>query len=242
MKVLALDTSNRELTVAILDDQKILATETTTVHQKHAEYLLPIIDELVRKVDLTPNDLERVVVATGPGSYTGIRIATATAKTLAYTLQLDLVCVSSLQTLALNVKAEGSLVMPMFDARNNNVFTGLYRIENQLPVNVIADCHTDFDKWLSKVDAEDTVIYAVGSGSLTFKSSLQDKFGDCIRFTDEFDNLPQAARLGLYGEVKEPVKNIHTVVPNYLRLTKAEADWKQKHPGEEDTSYVEKIN
>lgn len=242
MKVLALDTSNRELTVAILDDQKILATETTTVHQKHAEYLLPIIDELVRKADLTPGDLERVVVATGPGSYTGIRIATATAKTLAYTLKIELVCVSSLQSLALNVKVEDSFVMPIFDARNNNVFTGLYRIQNQMPVLVLPDCHTDFEKWLAKIDTGDNLVYAVGSGALKFKTSLQDKFGDYIRFTDEFDNLPQAARLGLYGEHEVPVQNIHTVVPNYLRLTKAEADWKQKHPGEEDTSYVEKVN
>lgn len=65
MKVLSLDTSNRQLTVAILDDDQILATETTTVHQKHAEYLLPIIDELMKKVDLTPSDLQRVVVADG---------------------------------------------------------------------------------------------------------------------------------------------------------------------------------
>lgn len=242
MKVLALDTSNRQLTVAILDDDQILATETTTVHQKHAEYLLPIIDDLVKKTDLKPTDLQRVVVANGPGSYTGIRIATATAKTLAYTLEIDLVCVSSLQTLALNVKEEGSLVMPIFDARNNNVFTGLYKIKDGLPVAVLNDCHSDFDKWMDKISYSKEHVYAVGSDARNFTDALKKKFGEHLSFVDSFDNLPQAARLGLYGETLTPVKNIHTVVPNYLRLTKAEADWKAKHPGEEDTSYVEKFD
>lgn len=242
MKVLSLDTSNRQLTVAILDDDQILATETTTVHQKHAEYLLPIIDELMTKVDLTPSDLQRVVVADGPGSYTGIRIATATAKTLAYTLEIELVGVSSLQTLALNIKQEGSLVMPIFDARNNNVFSGLYEIKNGVPENVLEDCHTDFDKWLDRIDSKDKTVYAVGTDAPHFEDALKNKFGDKVIFTDSFDNLPQAARLGLYGQTLSPVEDIHAFVPRYLRLTKAEADWKQNHPGEEVTSYVEKVN
>lgn len=71
---------------------------------------------------------------------------------------------------------------------------------------------------------------------------MKNKFGDKVIFSDSFDNLPQAARLGLYGRTLSPVEDIHTFVPRYLRLTKAEADWKQNHPGEEVTSYVEKVN
>lgn len=242
MKVLALDTSNKQLTVAILDDDQILATETTTVHQKHAEYLLPIIDELVRKTDLKPTDLQRIVVATGPGSYTGIRIATATAKTLAFTLGIELVGVSSLETLALNVSEKESLVMPIFDARNNNVFTGLYEIKDDGVTTVLEDRHTDFDKWLDQIDNDGKNVYAIGADAKNFEEVLTNKFGDKLVFMDSFDNLPQAARLGLYGQTKEPVKDIHSFVPNYLRLTKAELDWREKHPGEEVTSYVEKVD
>lgn len=241
MKVLALDTSNRPLTVAILDDDRVLAIESTTVHQKHAEYLLPIIDELFQKVGMKPKDLQRVVVANGPGSYTGIRIATATAKTLAYTLGIDLVSVSSLLTLALNVQLEGSLVMPIFDARNNNVFTGLYKIENGMPKAIINDQHTDFDKWLSLVGSVDSNVYAVGETE-NFLDKLSKNYGDNLKLLDQFDNLPQAAKLGIYGQKQAPIKDIHSFVPNYLRLTKAEADWKKNNPEEEETSYVEKFD
>ncbi|UQS85064.1 tRNA (adenosine(37)-N6)-threonylcarbamoyltransferase complex dimerization subunit type 1 TsaB [Apilactobacillus apisilvae] len=241
MKVLALDTSNRPLTVAILDDNQVLATESTTVHQKHAEYLLPIIDELFKKVDMKPSDLQRVVVANGPGSYTGIRIATATAKTLAYTLNIDLVGVSSLLTLALNVQEEGSLVMPIFDARNNNIFTGLYKIENGLPKSILEDQHTDFDKWLDLVGEVNSNVYVLGDFD-NFNNKLSDQYNNRFKTLDGFSNLPQAAKLGIYGQKQSPVNNIHGFVPNYLRLTKAEADWKKNNPEASETSYVEKFD
>ena len=153
MKVLALDTSNRPLSVALLEDQTVLGTVTMTVHQKHAEYLLPVIEDLMAKSDLVPADLNRVVVAQGPGSYTGIRIGVTTAKVLADTLKIGLVGVSSLQALALNCQRDGQLVWPIFDARNNNIFTGLYQMKNGVPESVLADQHVDFDDFYRQVDA-----------------------------------------------------------------------------------------
>ena len=86
MKVLAFDTSSKALSLAILEDKQVLAETTINIKKNHSITLMPAIDFLMASLDLTPKDLDRIVVAEGPGSYTGLRIAVATAKTcLLYT-------------------------------------------------------------------------------------------------------------------------------------------------------------
>ena len=230
MKVLALDTSNRPLSVAAVEDQQVLANLTTTVHRRHSGDLLPIVARLISSAGWQPQDLDRVVVASGPGSYTGIRIACTTAKVLAFTLGIKLVSVSSLRTLALNVRAEeGALVDPVFDARNNNVYTGLYQIKNQQPVSVIKDQHVSIPNWIKQLQAINAPIIGVGDAD-HFRKSFQRARGDQFHLISGLDNLPQAAELGIFGENQKPVKNIDHFIPNYLRLTRAQADWWKRHP------------
>ncbi|MDT6980068.1 tRNA (adenosine(37)-N6)-threonylcarbamoyltransferase complex dimerization subunit type 1 TsaB [Levilactobacillus zymae] len=240
MKVLAIDTSNRPLSVAVLEDETVLATITVTVHQKHAEYLLPEIERLLKMADLQPTDLDRIVVAAGPGSYTGIRIAVTTAKTLASTLNIDLVAVSSLATLAANVPVEGALVAPMFDARNQNVFAGLYRIHEGAPVPVIADAHTDVTAFLAAVKEYAEPVWFLGDAS-HFSDLIATTISAATPTVSAWVNLPQVATIGLLGQHLAPVKDVDRFVPNYLRLTQAEAEWRAKNPKEDNQSYVEKI-
>ena len=126
MKVLAFDTSSKALSVAILDGKNLLADVTVNIKKNHSITLMPAIDFLMASVDLQPSDLDRIVVAQGPGSYTGLRVAVATAKTLAYTLNIELVGVSSLYALAAAADLDG-LVVPIMDARRNNVYAGFYK-------------------------------------------------------------------------------------------------------------------
>ncbi len=91
MKVLAFDTSSKALSLAILEDKQVLAETTINIKKNHSITLMPAIDFLMASLDWTPKDLDRIVVAEGPGSYTGLRIAVATAKTLAHTLNIELV-------------------------------------------------------------------------------------------------------------------------------------------------------
>ncbi|QMU07108.1 tRNA (adenosine(37)-N6)-threonylcarbamoyltransferase complex dimerization subunit type 1 TsaB [Levilactobacillus suantsaii] len=240
MKVLAIDTSNRPLSVAVLDDDTVLATITVTVHQKHAEYLLPEIERLLAMADLTPGDLDRVVVAAGPGSYTGIRIAVTTAKTLAATLNIDLVAVSSLATLAANVPVMNALVAPMFDARNQNVFAGLYRITANGPQPVIADAHTSITDFLAAVKEYAEPIWFLGDAD-HFSDQIHTTISAATPAVNGWLNLPQVATIGLLGQHLDPVTDVDRFVPNYLRLTQAEADWRANHPKEFNQSYVEKI-
>ncbi|KRN02468.1 metal-dependent protease-like protein, molecular chaperone [Levilactobacillus senmaizukei DSM 21775 = NBRC 103853] len=240
MKILAIESSNRPLSVAVLEDQTVLAAVTVTVHQKHAEYLLPEIERLMGMAGMQPSDLDRVVVAAGPGSYTGIRLAVTTAKTLAATLDIDLVAVSSLATLAANVPVEGALVAPMFDARNQNVFAGLYRIKQGQPVSEIADAHTSVADFLSEVKEYGEPIWFLGDAG-HFAESIQTTVSAATPQVSPWLNLPQAATIGLLGATMTPVADVDHFVPNYLRLTQAEADWRAKNPGRDAESYVEKI-
>ena len=230
MEVLALDTSNRPLSAAVLEDQHVLATLTSTVHSQHSKNLLPIIERLMKESGLEPEDLTRVVVASGPGSYTGIRIACTTAKVLAFTMEIDLVSVSSLLTLALNVTAsEGALVNPVFDARNRNLFTGLYQIKNHVPVNVIPDQHVSLSEWLNQLARFKQKIIGIGDAD-HFKPQFCKVLGNRISWASGLDNLPQAGQLGLYGEHQTPVRDVNAFLPNYLRLTPAQARWRKQHP------------
>ena len=114
MKVLAFDTSSKALSLAILEDKQVLAETTINIKKNHSITLMPTIDFLMASLDWTPKDLDRIVVAEGPGSYTGLRIAVATAKTLAHTLNIELVGMSSL--LALVPYQQEGLFVPLMDA------------------------------------------------------------------------------------------------------------------------------
>lgn len=241
MKLLAIETSNRPLSVAVLDDTKVLATTTTNVGRNHSSTLLPIIEKSISQAGLTADDLDRVVVAAGPGSYTGLRIGVTTAKTLAFTLHKELVGLSSLAVLAGNIVTEGQLVAPLFDARRDNIFTGLYRIQAGQPVTELPDQHISVAEWCQQLAAYQESIVFVGSDVAQYADALQTQLGSqFVRAQPQLD-LPQAVVLGLMGHTAIPVAKIHDFVPNYLRLTQAEREWLAKHPKEDHAPYVEKI-
>lgn len=240
MKILAIDTSNKPLSVAVMDNDQLLAQTTLTTHRKHAEFLMPVIEDLVKKADLTPTDLDRVVVADGPGSYTGIRMAVTAAKTIASTLGVELVTVSSLLTLALNVQRADVLVNPIFDGRNQNMFTGLYRWNRGTIETVIEDQHISLEKWLSAISEYEQPILIIGD-TAPFEGDMRSVLHSKLLTTNPLMGIPSAALLGQYGLTKSPVTDVNAVVPRYLRLTKAEADWKKLHPNEDTHNYVEKV-
>lgn len=240
MKVLAMDTSNQPLTVAVMEDEHVLATTTVTTTKKHAAHLLPIIDAAMKAAQLQPTDLDRVIVADGPGSYTGIRVSVTTAKTLAETLHIELVGVSSLATIAANILVENQLVAVLFDGRNDNVFAGVYRIKNGVPTAVIEDQHIEFEKLLPQITALNDSVVVLGDLA-AFKDRLVAALGDHLLLYPAQTSLPSAAQLGRLGEQMAPVTDINAFVPRYLRLTKAEADWQKQHSEEDSSDYVEKV-
>ena len=150
MKILAFDTSNNPMSVALFVDGKLYEEVTTLIRKNHTLQLIPTINSVLKHANLSFTSIDRLIVAVGPGSYTGLRIAVTTAKTLSSCKKIPLETVSSLQSLVTNVSfLEGKYISPIFDARNNNIYTGLYKIENGRPINKFKDRHIYLDNWIN---------------------------------------------------------------------------------------------
>ena len=227
MKVLAFDTSSKALSLAILEDKQLLAETTINIKKNHSITLMPAIDFLMTCLDLTPKDLDRIVVAEGPGSYTGLRIAVATAKTLAHTLNIELVGMSSL--LALVPSQQEGLVVPLMDARRNNVYAGFYENENP----VLPEAHLSFAEVLEQVKDAEQVTFVGEVGA--FAEQIQERLPEA----SYQETLPNAANLALWAWDKE-VDSLHDFVPNYLKRVEAEENWLKNHT-ESGESYIKRL-
>ena len=227
MKVLAFDTSSKALSLAILEDKQVLAETMINIKKNHSITLMPAIDFLMASLDWTPKDLDRIVVAEGPGSYTGLRIAVATAKTLAHTLNIELVGMSSL--LALVPYQQEGLFVPLMDARRNNVYAGFY--ENAKPV--MPEAHLSFERVIELIKGASQVTFVGEVGP--FVEQIQEH----LPRTNFKETLPNAANLALLVWDKE-ADSLHDFVPNYLKRVEAEENWLKNHT-ESSESYIKRL-
>ena len=227
MKVLAFDTSSKALSLAILEDKQVLAETTINIKKNHSITLMPAIDFLMASLDWTPKDLDRIVVAEGPGSYTGLRIAVATAKTLAHTLNIELVGMSSL--LALVPYQQEGLFVPLMDARRNNVYAGFY--ENAKPV--MPEAHLSFERVIELIKGASQVTFVGEVGP--FVEQIQAH----LPRTNYKETLPNAANFALLAWDKE-ADSLHDFVPNYLKRVEAEENWLKNHT-ESGESYIKRL-
>ena len=229
MKVLAFDTSSKALSVAILDGENLLADVTVNIKKNHSINLMPAIDFLMKAVDLKQPDLDRISVAQGPGTYTGLRVAVATAKTLAYTLNIELVGVSSLYALAAVADFDG-LVVPVIDARRNNVYAGFYKDGQSLK----DDQRMNFVDVLEAVKDEESVMF-VGE-----VANFSDQIAESLPQAKVLSVLPSAYAIGKRGQELQPV-DVDSFVPSYLKRVEAEENWLKTHIENPSANYVNRI-
>ncbi len=240
MELLAIDTSNQAMSVAVMHDTTLLAEATINHKKTHSEQLLPTIQRLLAVAGLTPEALDRIVVADGPGSYTGIRIAVTTGKTLAYTLNKELVGISSLATLAAGVGNTQALIVPLMDARRQNVFAGGYQWRAGELINVIQDAHLSLAQLLEEVRVLRQPAVFVGADVSKFEADIRATLGAQAQLADPLTAYPRASRLALLGRQAKPV-SVFDFVPRYLRLTEAERTWLATHDDKGHEPYVEKV-
>ena len=210
MKIVAIDTSTKQLSVALSDGTQIIAEASYVTSLNHATKLMPLLERLMQEVNWSPKELTRIVVADGPGSYTGLRIGATTAKTLAYTLGIELVAVSTLELMAASTGRTGRVVA-IQDARRGTGFVGMYEEGKR----VGDEQHTTVADFVAALPA-DTLIT-----------------GDTEKFVEALEpfeivapafRTPRAGVLALLGATRVPV-DTHAFEPRYLRLAEAEAKW-----------------
>ena len=231
MFVLAIDTSHTTLSVALVDDKKTLAEIVESTKNDHSKRLMPAIESLFKQVNRSPKELDLIAVAEGPGSYTGVRIGVTVAKTLAWTLSKPLVGVSSLEILARNIN-EDAYVVPLFDARRQTVFAGVY--QGASGDVVIPDGHYELVQLLDNLSSYDKKVYFLGSDVERYWDLIVEKLeGKVVKVEDVALNTPYAHVLANLALEKDSVENVHHFTPKYHRLPEAEMNWiqEQKNKG-----------
>ena len=241
MKILAFDTSNKPLSVAVVDDGKVLAHIESTEKKTHSVSLLPDIKKGLEQSNLTVDDIDLIAVAKGPGSYTGVRIAVTVAKVLADTLNKKLVGVSSLKLLATNGDKK-HLLVPLMDARNDNAFAGVY-VNNRdgRLLTVISDHHTSMKNLFETLEQYESQELEFINATPRLAELIQNHFPKASIISTE-DSLPDAAELSKIAETTPAVKDIDNFIPTYLRLTQAEHDrYAKGNKEDKNVSYVEEV-
>lgn len=224
MNILAIDTSNELLGVALVIDGQLVAEKMTNIKKDHSSRLMPAIVDVMASVQVEPEQLNRLVVAHGPGSYTGVRIGVTTAKTMAWALNIPIYPVSSLRALAYNGVYFDGYIWPFFDARRNAMYTGLYKYEAGELYEVIAEQYVSLENWLKQLaEIDSKKIICLSPHINVFKEQIYSRLKDKVFFPPEYMNLIRPSNLFLASNDTDE-EQVHLVKPNYLRITEAEAN------------------
>lgn len=167
MKILALDTSATVASVALCDNEKLLAEYTLNNGNTHSETLLPMIENLLMQFGITPKDIDVFAASMGPGSFTGVRIGAATLKGLAFASGKPCVCVSTLEALAENLCAFEGLICPVMNARRSQVYTALFRSDGETLTRLMPDSAlaiSELDEKLADYSEKGKKIMLCGDG------------------------------------------------------------------------------
>ena len=206
---LLLDTSNQALSVAVNRDGKMIAEINTNYKKTHSETLVDNIQKVLSIADIKKNHIDRIIVAKGPGSYTGVRIGITVAKMLAKQLNIPIYSVSSLFVLAVSNHITGNAV-PLIDARRGHVYGAVYNIQEDDYTEVIAPAYIEFSTLAADIDEG------------VFLLNSQEKITIDI---DEYTHVtPRISETERYKKALK-LEDADQLVPDYLRISEAERNW-----------------
>ena len=203
MRILYIDTSSSYLYAAIAEDSRLLCEVKKEFGTSLSEEALPEIVNLFTTTNLTAKDIDKIIVVNGPGSFTGIRIGITIAKVYAWSLNIPITTITSLEAMMLSSKASTAIV-PMIDARRRYVFSAIYDENKEVilkPQHIKMD---DLNKELEKLS----------NYTIITKDELEE-------YEDKEEYDPDILKIISYFKDKEPI-NPHAVNPDYLKLTEAE--------------------
>lgn len=222
MAVLGFETSTPVCSVALADADRVLGEYTLELGGHHSERLLPMSERLLQDVGIGISELEGVAVASGPGSFTGLRIGMGTAKGLCLALGFPLLPVPTLEGMAFLVAYDGMPVCAMLDARRGEVYAGVYRLEGGRLVSVVADSAVPMEDLLPLLPRP---VLFVGDGAQAHRSRILSSLNSDAFFAPKPLNRPTAASIALLGAVKlneGAAVDALLAEPCYLRRTQAE--------------------
>lgn len=235
MKIAAIDSSGLVASVAILDGETILATYSVNYKKTHSQTLLPMLAEVTQMTEFEMNTLDAIAIAKGPGSFTGLRIGSATAKGLGQALDKPIVEVPTLDAMAYQLYGVERLICPMMDARRGQVYTGLYRFtrnEGKTEFNVLEpQCAVAVEDIIEKINALGYPVIYLGDGVPVHRDVLGEKTKVDFEFAPACCNRQDATALAALAEIYYTRGNVVSAAahrPDYLRLSQAERERLEK--------------
>ena len=214
MLILGIDTSTKICTCSIFDSENGVIAETSlSVKKNHSNIVMPIIDNLFKISDLTINDIDKIAVAIGPGSFTGVRIALGIAKGLAMALNKPLIAVNELDILEAIASGNQNEIIPLIDARKERVY---YKYQNKYIDDYLINLISNFDKNKKYI--------FVGDGAINYKNILKDNLGENAIILPMYNTFPRASVLCELALNKEEA-NIYTLEPEYISKSRAEKNF-----------------
>lgn len=224
MKILAIDTSNEVLGIALMNENVVIGEYITNLKKNHSVRLMPAIERLLADCETVPAQLDKIVVAEGPGSYTGVRMGVTVAKSLAWSLNIPLTGVSSLAVLAAVPRYFEGYIAPLFDARRGLIYTGLYRYQEGSLEVIRSDKNILAKDWAEELKLFEQPILFIGNDISIHKEVFQNELKEFACFAEATECYPRPSELAKLG-MNLPSVNIHSFTPNYIRLVEAEAKW-----------------
>ena len=217
--------------VAVVEDDILLAEYTVNYKKTHSQTLLPMLKEIGDMINLDLNSLDAIAIAAGPGSFTGLRIGSATAKGLGLALDKPIIPVPTVDGLAYDLWGTDKIVCPIMDARRNQVYTGIYEfcdgklqiLENQMAVSV-----TEIAEKLNALGRE--VIF-LGDGVPVYRKTLAEVMKIPYSFAPAHMNRHRASAVAVLGAqyyVQGRAESAMEHKPDYLRLSQAERERKER--------------
>ncbi|MEK4182289.1 MULTISPECIES: tRNA (adenosine(37)-N6)-threonylcarbamoyltransferase complex dimerization subunit type 1 TsaB [Bacillus] len=224
MTILAIDTSNHTLGIALVKDSTVIGESITYLKKNHSVRAMPTVEALMKECGVAPSELSKIVVAKGPGSYTGVRIGVTIAKTLAWTLSIPISAVSSLETLAANGQYFDGWISPLFDARRGQVYTGLYTFKEGKIKEIKPDQNILLTDWLHELKQTGKPVLFLGQDVHLHEESIGSILGETAVIAEGAFHNPRPSMLAFLGAYR-PAEDVHQLVPNYIRLAEAEVKW-----------------
>lgn len=237
MKILGIETSAVVASVAILDgdETKVKLEAEYTINNKlnHSVNLMPMLETMVDQVSLSLEDIDYIAIASGPGSFTGLRIGSSTAKGLAHGLNKQIIEVPSLMAMAYNVPVFDGYIVPMMDARRSQVYTGVYQMINNEMVSVAADTALGFADLADLIKGlDDRPCYLLGDGVNPNVALIEEHFAG-ISYTYAPAHLRDqkagsVCMAAYYKALKGEAIHYKDHAPNYIRMSQAERELKER--------------
>lgn len=231
MKVLGLDSSGLVASVALVEEDNLLAEYTVNYKKTHSQTLLPMLDEISEMIQLDLGSVDAIAVAAGPGSFTGLRIGSATAKGLGLALKKMLIPVPTLDALAYNLFDHKDIICPIMDARRNQVYTGIYAFENhEMQILQESDAY-DIVELIGKLNALGKSVVFLGDGVAVHREVIKEKLEVPYTFAPAHCNKQRASAVATLGIVYADQGKMVTAAdfqPDYLRKSQAEREREER--------------